>query len=199
MEFRSNVKRILSFFSFLGFTLTCLLFTAFLPLLYIGLSEEFSFTWLKFESLAPWLALPSAVIGFVLSRFFTKKKEKRFFTRTFLLFLGLWVFSLLYVGPISYLGRIADFFTSCRSKRYIEESGGNWRLAIYVLAPPLASGGILVRNEKKVFPFVLKVRRLFWDEASLAEVKKVEGSRYEVKISNYYKKPPSLVGRIVWP
>ncbi len=155
-------RRILvSIFSFIWRFLTWLFFAGFLLLLFIGASKELSFAWLHFEFLAPWLALPSAVIGFFMSRFFTGEKARRFFSRTFLLSLVLWFLSLVYVGPIMYFQQTMILDTFCRSERFIEAKEGKRRLAIYKLDPFLGPPGILVRDEKKVLPFVLRGHLLF--------------------------------------
>ena len=193
--FRRLKKTLGLFFSFVGVFLVCLLFIVFFPLLCIGLSKNYSFSCCQFDVLAPWLALPVAVLGFVFSRIFLKKSPRRFASWGFVLMVGFWVFSVVYCGPVEFLCRAT---LSCQALRFIEKNGGGRRLAIYMEDPWLAPLGIRVRDERKILPFVWRTRELFFGIGSSVKVKKIKDSRYEVRVYDHHG-GVKLVGRVVWP
>ncbi len=196
MDFRRLKKTLGLFFSSVGVFLVCLLFIVFFPLLCIGLSKNYSFSCCQFDVLAPWLALPVAVLGFVFSRIFIKKSPRRFASWGFVLLVGFWVFCVVYWGPVEFLCRAT---LSCQALRFIEKGGGGRRLAIYIEDYYLAPLVIRVRDERKILPFVWRTRKLFFGIGSSVKIKKIKNSRYEVRVYDHHGGEIKLVGRVVWP
>ncbi len=196
MGLRRLKKTLGLFFSSVGASLVFLLFIVFFPLLFIGLSQNYSFSCCQFDVLAPCLALPVAVLGFVFSRIFLKKSPRRFAFWGFVLMVGFWVFSVVYWGPVEFLCRATS---SCQALRFIEKGGGGRRLAIYSEDYYLAPLVIRVRDERKILPFVWRTRKLFFGIGSSIKVKKIKDSRYEVRVYDHHGGEIKLVGRVVWP
>ena len=199
--FRGFKRFLGSAFSLLGVSLTWFLLISGLLSLFMAADKGCSVWCCQFDDQAPWLVWPFAIVGFVFSRIFIKKPIRKWVSRAFVLLVALWVFVFIYLGPVEFRFRLPLPFFSCKPEKFLEAEGGRRRLGIYLKQSPLPMirEGILVRDERKVFPLVWSVRILFWGIADDVEIEKKEGFRYLVKVFDYHKSPAKVVGKIFWP